>query len=155
MGKWWRQSQIHLVSWEINCKPKEHGGLGFKNIKTQPDLLSKVGMISYYSSPLWMCILEDKYNCGVSYIPTLKFKPKQWFLIFPQLNSSLNHATFGKLWSTIGILPLATWYDLSTMGITRFWTDKWIAGRDSLESLVLNGVPQLERIFPILAYSTP
>lgn len=71
------QRKWYLISWEKICKPKDQGGMGFRNLR----ILNKAYMaklawqISNNQDKLWVQIMRYKYSCGSFGTPSIFAKP--------------------------------------------------------------------------------
>lgn len=70
--------KIHLMSWEMTCKPKDQGGLGFRSLRmlNQAYFLKLGWSMMKDPNTLWVRLLRMKYNCGPSVISQVKTSPK-------------------------------------------------------------------------------
>lgn len=134
--------KCHLVSWEKVCKPKEAGGLGFRNMKTlnQAYILKLAWQLINERDKLWVQIMRAKYQCGSLHLPKVSMKS----------NSSRLWNAISKNWKPIE--DNIQWSVRSGQD-TKFWLDRWLPDCHSLSHYMLDSIPETEKNFKVAYYA--
>lgn len=109
-------NKIHLLSWEILCRPKERGGFGLRKAEgMNKSLLAKLGWrLVKNEDGLWARILRSKYGQQKNGPATFKYKQKAF-----QTRKGLEWASDllckGLIWKVVDGRRIC------------FWKDCWIA----------------------------
>ncbi|CAN1831532.1 Putative ribonuclease H protein At1g65750 [Linum perenne] len=124
--------KVHLVKWEVICKPKELGGLGLRSAKSlnQAFLLKIAWGILKRPYELWVELLLTKYLKKSS-------------------NGLLPRGTrrFSNLWRGVKevwpFLNMGMHWGIGDGQHTKFWTDKWL---DSGQCIIefISGTSQID-----------
>lgn len=114
---------VHLIKWSHMCQPKEHGGCGLKNLRSQNDafLLKLAHAINARPDLLWVQVIRAKY--GWHNTPELRSKRRQALHLWRCLD---------PLWEDI---RANTRWEVGDGQSVRFWSDHWVGDLGPLKLL--------------------
>lgn len=117
------ERRIHLISWEVLCRPKERGGFGLKGAEgMNKAMLAKLRWrLLMQGDDLWAKIIRQKY--GVSIDGPVTFKSKQ--------RASLTWR--GLQWAE-ELLRKGLRWRLGDERRIRFWSDIWLDDHPLMQS---------------------
>jgi hypothetical protein len=122
--------KTHLISWEQICRPKEEGGLGFKNLEwlNSAYMMKLAWQLITCQDKLWVKVMRAKYSCGNLIIPTVNNRS----------NSTPTWKAIVNVWEDV--TRNITWC-IQNGHHVRFWKDAWIRDCGPLLNLASNGIP--------------
>lgn len=88
---------------------------------------------------LWLKVMKEKYNCGSHSLPKVSAR-SSCSNVWRAIAGIWQETKDGISWS------------LGNGNAMRFWKDKWIPGRNSLEELCLGNIPLYQAKFPVSFY---
>lgn len=137
------QRKCHRISWEKICKPKDQGGLGFRNMRLlNKSCLAKLAwQLANNPEKLWVKIMKFKYNCGAYGHPSVSHKA----------NSSNTWKSISNIWNLVD--NNISWI-IRDGNNTRFWRDNWIPGIGKLKVLFADNIPVNKLNFPVTHYAS-
>ncbi|GLT58567.1 hypothetical protein SLA2020_314490 [Shorea laevis] len=115
------QRKIHLVDWNTICKPKAHGGLGFRSTRDANIVaMSKLNWrIHTEKENIWREVLVKKYNINdIHYTPPSSASP-----VLKNISKGTPLFISGIKW-----VP-------RNGSLVRFWSDHWV-GKAALDSIL-------------------
>lgn len=135
--------KIHLISWDTISKPKEHEGLGLRNIKllNQAYFLMLGWTMIHDQSTSWIRILHVKYNYEASSVPHVSNASKSSH-IWKGLVQIWHFVTSNLAWS------------INNGHLTHFWLDSWIPRINSFQSMIAYAIHSREANFHAFAYTS-
>jgi hypothetical protein len=140
-GSTTNQRKCHLVSWEKICRPKEEGGLGFKNLRmlNQAYIHKLAWQMVAEPNKLWVQVMRAKYKCGSLSTPSIVVRS----------NSSNIWRSISKSWQQVK--SHIRWVINDGHG-TRFWRDPWIPNCGALEDHYEASIPSTEIEYSVSNY---
>ncbi|BBH09066.1 hypothetical protein Prudu_021464 [Prunus dulcis] len=128
-----KKLKIHLCQWDLACRPKHKGGLGFKKTTAMNKaLLAKVGWRLHQNDKgLWAKIYESKYLKGKSVLDSS--------LMFRQDCST----TWKGVMYGVELLRQGVGWRVGKGDTTKFWKDSWLIDEPLLKH---DGVLHIEDI---------
>ncbi|KAI5327874.1 hypothetical protein L3X38_027270 [Prunus dulcis] len=128
-----KKLKIHLCQWDLACRPKHKGGLGFKKTTAMNKaLLAKVGWRLHKNDKrLWAKIYESKYLKGKSVLDSS--------LMFRQDCST----TWKGVMYGVELLRQGIGWRVGKGDTTKFWKDSWLIDEPLLKH---DGVLHIEDI---------
>ncbi|CAL8168851.1 unnamed protein product [Prunus armeniaca] len=111
-----KRSRVHLCQWDLVCRPKSKGGLGFKKTGAMNQaLLAKIGWrLHIKDEGLWAKIYKAKYLKGHSILDDS--------VIFRQDCSS----TWRGVLHGAALLRKGMLWRIGDGGTVKFWKDNWV-----------------------------
>jgi mannosylglycoprotein endo-beta-mannosidase len=133
--------KCHLVSWEKICRPKEEGGLGFRNLRilNQAYIHKLAWQMVADPNKLWVQVMRAKYKCGFLSTPNITTRS----------NSSNVWKAIVKAWEQVK--PHLRWVINDGHG-TRFWKDCWIPNCGVLAEQYSDSIPMGEIEYSVSSY---
>jgi hypothetical protein len=133
--------KCHLVSWEKICRPKEEGGLGFRNLRilNQAYIHKLAWQMVADPNKLWVQVMRAKYKCGFLSTPNITTRS----------NSSNVWKVIVKAWEQVK--PHLRWVINDGHG-TRFWKDCWIPNCGVLAEQYSDSIPMGEIEYSVSSY---
>lgn len=131
------QRKVYLVNWEVLCRPKDVGGLGFKSVHpmNKPFLLKLGWQVLTKPNELWVQVLWSKYGRSTSAKREFICKDTDLHLL----------KNIAQLWS---IISNNIKYEVGNGQEVLFWTDLWLFGNSSLEDRCLASASLPEKNVP-------
>ncbi|KAL4353784.1 hypothetical protein GQ457_06G020480 [Hibiscus cannabinus] len=121
------RKKLHLVRWEVACKPIRNGGLGFRQLEFVNDsFLMKLGFqLIHDNNKLWVRVLRAKYRWE-GFIPAdLRYN-----------RCSRLWKGIARVWDTVKQGLVWSVRDGSTVD---FWFDEWLENVGCLASYAVHG----------------
>lgn len=134
--------KCHLISWSQICKPKDEGGLGFRNLRVLNDayMMKNAWNLVAHPEKFWVQVLRAKYKTGLHQMPDVR----------PNTRSSPLWRAICTVWPSVSC---NIGWVVNNGERVRFWKDAWILGMRDLESTVPQHVPLGEDQFSISCYA--
>lgn len=133
--------KCHLISWSQLCKPKDEGGLGFRNLRVLNEayMMEIAWQLMANPDKIWVQVMKKKYKAG----------PYQMSKVKSCTRSSPTWRAICQVWPTVS--HNISWV-VNNGEHVRFWKDVWILGLRKLESVFPNIIPLGENNFTVSSY---
>ncbi|CAL1399429.1 unnamed protein product [Linum trigynum] len=135
--------KAHLISWETICKPKSQGGLGLRSARSMnmAFLIKLAWKILNHEDALWVKVLQGKY-----------FKQRNGAIL------SMKKSNHSSLWKGIlKAMPLmksGCCWSIRNGETTSFWTHPWLDTGITLDSYLMQDIPDSERYSAVAEWTT-
>ncbi|KAH9734293.1 putative ribonuclease H protein [Citrus sinensis] len=128
------QRKLSLVSWDIICRPKSNGGLGFKDM----DLMNKALLMKV----AWDLFINPSKLCSQVLISKYAAPCDMLITDVPSKNGSYLWRSMGKIWKDF---QRGLRWSIGNGQRVKFWDDIWATNGDPLTNYTVTSIPNSMR----------